>query len=95
MTFEEMKQEMFAKDPELKKEYDELSPRYEIIYAVVEARGEKGISQRQLAEMTGTKQSSISRFESGDYNPSLSFLQKIAKALDLKLVITLADHKAS
>lgn len=95
MTYEDMKQEMFAKNPRLKEGYDALGPRYEIIGAVLEARGKKGISQKQLAEMTGTKQSSISRFESGDYNPSLSFLQKIAKALDLTLVITLADNQAS
>jgi predicted transcriptional regulator len=40
-----------------------------------------------LALKIGTKQPSIARFESGDYNPTISFLKKISKALDSKLEI--------
>jgi predicted transcriptional regulator len=35
----------------------------------------------------GTKQSSIARLESGDYNPTISFLKKTAKALNSTLKI--------
>ena len=53
------------------------------------ARIEKNITQNQLAEMIGTKQSNISRLESGEYNPSLEFLNKVAQALGKSLEIRL------
>jgi transcriptional regulator with XRE-family HTH domain len=40
-----------------------------------------------LAELIGTKQSNISRFESGNYNPSLEFLNKIIKAVGKELEV--------
>jgi len=47
------------------------------------------MTQADLAERADTKQSNISRFESGNYNPSVEFLQKIAGALGKRLEITL------
>ena len=75
------------RDPEIKAEYDRLGPEYEIIEAIIRKRLEKGLSQKQLAEKMGTKQSALSRLESGNYNPSLAFLKKVATALDAKLQI--------
>lgn len=74
-------------DPEVKKEYDKLQPRYALISQLIEARIKKGISQKELAEKVGTKQSAIARFESGDVNPSLEFLQKIATAMGRNLIV--------
>ena len=72
---------------EVKKIYNDLETEYKIIGQIINARIKKGISQKQLADKIGTKQSAISRFESGNYNPSLAFLNKISKALDKKLYI--------
>ena len=47
------------------------------------------MTQKQLAEKVGTKQSSIARLESGNYNPSLQFLQKVANALGKQLTFGL------
>jgi ribosome-binding protein aMBF1 (putative translation factor) len=77
------------KDPEIKSEYDRLGPEYEIIEAIIRKRIEKNLSQKELATKMGTKQSALSRLESGNYNPSLLFLKKIATALDSKLTISL------
>lgn len=76
-------------DPKIKAEYDRLGPEYEIIEAIIKKRIEKNISQKQLAEKMGTKQSALSRLESGNYNPSLAFLKKVATALDAKLSISI------
>jgi len=88
MNFEEFEAEML-KRPGVKAEYDALAPEYELIKQIITARQEKQLTQKQLAEKVGTKQSSIARLESGSYNPSFQFLQKIANALDKKLTIAL------
>ena len=89
MTYDEWKSEKLNNDTEFRKEYEALAPQYEIINAVISARLEKKMTQSELAELANTKQSNISRFESGNQNPSLEFLQKIAAALDKRLEITL------
>lgn len=89
IDFEESKREAFKKDPELKKAYDALELEFSIIEQVIRKRLEKGLSQKQLAEKVGTKQSAISRLEGGNSNPSVAFLEKISKALGGKLQISL------
>jgi len=89
MNYKEYKKAVLVKNSELRKEYEALAPQYEIIDAVIAARIEKQMTQADLAERADTKQSNISRFESGNYNPSVEFLQKIAGALDKHLEIRL------
>lgn len=76
------------KDEDVHKEYDALATEFIIAETIIEKRLEKGMSQSELADKIGTKQSAISRLESGDYNPSIRFLKKVAKALDLKLTVS-------
>lgn len=89
-SFKEVKAEML-KDPLVKKYYDELGPEYAIISLMIEHRIKHGLTQASLAKKIGTKQSAISRFESGTYNPTISFLYKIANALDAKVKITVTS----
>ena len=83
-----LKAELF-KDPEFKAEYDALEPEYQLIRQIIKARAEKNMTQKELAEKIGTKQSSIARLEGGTYNPSFQFLQKVAVALNKKLSVAL------
>lgn len=71
------------KDPEFKAEYDRQQPEF----AIIRARIEKGLTQEELAKKIGTKQSVISRLESGRANPSVAFLKKLASALNSHLQI--------
>ncbi len=89
ISYESFKKRALA-DKEIKKAYDELGPEFAIIEKLIENRLNRGVSQKQLAKMIGTKQSAISRFESGRYNPTVSFLYKIADALDVKMKITVS-----
>ena len=75
------------KDKATKKAYDDLELEYSIIDQIIAKRIKLGMSQKDLAKKMGTKQPSIARFESGYYNPTLSFLKKISEALDSKLKI--------
>ncbi len=85
--FSELEEE-WLKDPEFKKEYDALEPEYALIREVMDKRLAKKMTQKELAKKMGTKQSAISRLESGSANPSFQFLQKVATALDAKLIIS-------
>lgn len=75
------------KNKEFKAEYDLLRPKFEAIEMSLKKRSEYNLSQKDLAKKMGTKQSAISRFESGRYNPSLEFLERLAKALNSTLEI--------
>ena len=88
ISFEEMKTDML-KDEEFKIEYEKLKPRYEAIEQIIRARKEQNITQAELAKRVGTQKSNISRLESGNYNPSLDFLVKIAESLGKKISVTL------
>ncbi|MBI5414061.1 helix-turn-helix transcriptional regulator [Candidatus Peregrinibacteria bacterium] len=76
----------------IRKAYDKLAPEFEIAQAVIEKRLQKGLTQSALAQKVGTKQSAISRLESGNYNPSIHFLEKVAKALNLSLTVSLSNR---
>ncbi|MDR1215766.1 MAG: helix-turn-helix transcriptional regulator [Treponema sp.] len=60
---------------------------YKIIEEIITARQEKNLTQKDLADLVGTRQSNISRLESGNYNPTLEFLNKIARAIGKELEI--------
>lgn len=89
MNYREYKAAALTGNPDLRKEYEALMPQYEIIDAVISERLQQKMTQEELAERANTKQSNISRFESGNYNPSIEFLQKIAGALGKNLEIRL------
>lgn len=87
LPYSELRKEML-KDPEFKKAYDALQPEFELAAAIIQKRIDKKMTQAALAKKMGTKQSAISRLESGSTNPSFSQLRKVAKALDSKLKIS-------
>jgi DNA-binding XRE family transcriptional regulator len=73
-------------DPEFVAAANELEPGYQI----ARLRLQRGLTQTQLAEMVGTRQPSIARLENGTSVPSLSFLDRIAKALDARIELHVA-----
>ncbi|MCD4714436.1 MAG: helix-turn-helix transcriptional regulator [Clostridiales bacterium] len=87
MNHNDFKMTLFE-DKELKNEYDKMSPLYELKKEIIRLRIEKGLSQKELADLMGTKQSAISRLENGSYNPSVEFLNRIAHTLGKELHIT-------
>lgn len=86
MEWKEAKK-LINKDPEVLRELENFEPEYQIISQLISLRIEKKLTQREFAELIGDKQSNISRLESGNYNPTLSKLKKIADCLDRKLEI--------
>ncbi len=88
ISFDELKANLI-KDEEFVVEYEKLKPRYAAIQQIILARKDLHLSQADLAKRVGTQKSNISRLESGNYNPSLDMLAKIAEALGKSLDVQL------
>lgn len=74
-------------NPEFKKEWDENELEYQLMVMILKARNEQNLTQSELAERTGIRQSNISRIEKGQALPSISTLCKIARGLGKQLQI--------
>ncbi len=57
---------------------------------LIELRNEKSISQRQLANLSGLTNSTISRIESGLVKPDISTLNKLAESLHVNQSLLLS-----
>lgn len=73
------------RDPEVRRALKENELEFQIARSIIEARVKRGITQKELARRLNTKQSVISRFETVQTTPSLSFLKKLTEALDISL----------
>jgi transcriptional regulator with XRE-family HTH domain len=89
-SWKDLKAELL-KDPETAAKYEELKPEYDFIRQIIQARKEQNLTQAELAKRCNMKQSNISRLESGEYNPSLEFMAKVARAVGKELRITLVE----
>ena len=87
MNHDQVKKQLLQ-NPEAQKEYENLKVLYDIKHEIIRLRLEQGLSQKELADKINTKQSAISRLESGEYNPSIELLTKVANALGKELQIT-------
>ena len=68
-------------DPEFRREYEALQPERAIIQAIIDARKQSGLTQKELSERTGITQGDISKLERGNANPSLNTLQRLAAGM--------------
>lgn len=83
-------QQMTSEDPEMAEMIEESSLNAELAQLIYHARRQAGLTQQQLADRIGTKQSVIARLEDAEYEGhSLSMLQKIASALNQRLEVHL------
>ena len=82
-------------DPVFKEKYDALGPEFTVMQAMINARKEKGMTQKELAEVTGISQADISRLERGTGNPSIKTLQRVASALQMALKIEFVPIQGS
>ena len=77
------------KDNKVRAEYDALSSAFEMKRQMIAMRKNAGVTQQQMAEILGTKKSSISRLESlnAQSSPSLSTIEDYARALGYSVKI--------
>ena len=82
------------RDPEFRKEYEALQPERAVTRAIIEARRQSGLTQKELAERTGIAQGDISKLENGNANPSIRTLQRLASGMGMTLKVEFIPRKA-
>ena len=75
------------KNPKFKKEWEKTEAAFQAGSAMIQARIDAKISQRQLAKKAKTTQAVISRIENMTVSPTIGLLQKIAASMGKKLEI--------
>lgn len=69
-------------------EKEKINFEVSLIGKMIEARESKGMSQRELAELSGVKQPAIARIESMKATPQIDTLLKVLAPLGYTLSIT-------
>lgn len=69
---------------------EELAPAENLARLIIRKRAERGLSQEELAGRMGTTASVISRLESGQHSATMTTLQRVAAALETRLVVGFA-----
>ena len=93
-TWGEVRRRRFEK-PAARAGYEKASLAYELGRQVRAQREAHGLSQRELAERMGTTQSVIARLEAGGSKPSISTLERVARALGSSLDIRFQKRAAT
>jgi ribosome-binding protein aMBF1 (putative translation factor) len=75
------------KSAEYRAAQERLAPYEAIARFVIQRRAELGLTQQELAERMGTSHSAISRIESGQHPTSVTTLQRLAEALEVRFVM--------
>ena len=82
-------------DPEFRREYEALQPERAIIQAIIDARKQSGLTQKELSERTGITQGDISKLERGNANPSLNTLQRLAAGMGMTIKLEFLPIKTT
>ena len=81
---------MIGGDAGLQAAIEEERVNAQVAREIYELRTSRGLSQKQLADLVGTRQSAIARLEDADYQGhSLRMLRRIADALNAHLMVHL------
>ena len=81
----------FLAEPKVHAAHEELAPRFAVVRQLIALREQRGWSQQKLADRAGMKQPQLARLETGQVEPKLDTLQRLAKAMDTRLTIRFED----
>ncbi|MEA5047329.1 MAG: helix-turn-helix transcriptional regulator [Eubacteriales bacterium] len=84
-TWNDYKEYASEQSPEVKADIEEASQLATFVTLIIQRRNELGLTQRELAALSGLPQSSIARMETMKTVPSIDTVLKIVKPLGLQL----------
>jgi ribosome-binding protein aMBF1 (putative translation factor) len=84
-------------DPDFRAEWERTGLARWLAIEVAHYRAQHDLSQRQLADRLGIKQPQIARIEIGEHMPSFGTLSRLARGLNLELMIDIhpEGHEAT
>lgn len=86
---------MVGDDAELKQLIADARVSSQVAQMVYDARTAAGLSQNELADLVGTRQSAIARLEDADYDGhSLTMLQRVAEAVNCHVQLSIVPNDA-
>ncbi len=89
-------EKILKEDPSFQEKLDKADKAWDIAFQIIALREKAGLTQKQLADLVGTKQSNIARLESADYTGyTLKTLEKVTRALKSRLEIRIVPSGAS
>ena len=80
--------------PQVREQYELMKPRFDAVSKLIAMRDEAGLTQAELAERMGRRQSIISAIESGRREPRLSTISAAARAMGHELRIDFVPIEA-
>ncbi|MCX4970052.1 helix-turn-helix domain-containing protein [Streptomyces sp. NBC_00654] len=87
-SWSDLRDEALA-SPEARESYEATRIRFELGSAVRARRESLGLTQTQLGQAAGLRQSAVARFEAGGTMPTLPLLERLAAALGMRLNVGL------
>lgn len=87
MNYRDHLERLLAEDSDFSTQWKTDEPEREVLFALAELRCNQGLTQLELSERTGIKQSELSKLENGKANPTIATLQKLAKGLGMRLEV--------
>jgi DNA-binding XRE family transcriptional regulator len=80
-------------DPELREEWDRLEVARTIASLVIAYRADHELTQTHLARLLAMHQSAVARLESGEHEPTLPTLLRLARVLDTQFRIEITPRR--
>lgn len=88
---EDFATEQCAKSKEFAETYAAESEKLDIAVALTQLRNEMGLTQQQLADISGKPQSTIARIEKASTNPTVGLLAEIAASVGRTLEVRFGE----
>jgi len=92
MKWEDLEKELLA-IPGFQEGFDELYPYHDLSLEINGLRADLDMTQTEFGRLIGVPQSTVARLESGQQNPSVGMLKRIAKTTGTELAIEIKTPK--
>lgn len=86
-TAREIREERLREDPEFRAYWARTALARAVSHAVIQYRIEHHLSQTDLADQLGMRQSAVARLEAGEHTPTLETLLRLSSRMDLEIVV--------
>jgi transcriptional regulator with XRE-family HTH domain len=93
MRWEVLRQEFLAR-PGFREEFEREYPYHDLSIEIGGLRADRDMTQTEFGKLVGVPQSTVARLESGQQNPSVGMLMRLAKATGTELVIEFREPKS-